>query len=329
MDASEIYSKRLNAKEIPIPEENGKFIFPVADGRIKFVDGDHYLRTSTLIRDHPIRGESHVDFLGESEGSPPPPQDSFPDACEARNDFWSMSGNSIHRHHVEPRVKRYSPREESFPVPLKYIDVSRTTHTNLDVKQEKRIDDYWNIEGSRDLSDSGTGFTQFTILSEKPPEGFSWSGERLTKRRATSRPDHLWPELWRGLARNAKLREKHQWAIENQSSLVLEDYEESISVALRTRSSRKPLRMQEENWKHQWLQPCLGRHARKASMERPVARLMISRLNLRVSWKPVNPQECAWKKLHRKIMRTILQEKEIIHYNIAIWYTNLFLCLKQ
>ena len=45
------------------------------------------------------------------------------------------------------RVKLYSPREESFPIPLKYIDVSRTTLTNLDVKQEKRIDDYWNIDG--------------------------------------------------------------------------------------------------------------------------------------------------------------------------------------
>ena len=36
--------------------------------------------------------------------------------------------------------------------------------------QESRIDDYWNIDGSRDLSDSWTGFTQFTLLSEKPPE---------------------------------------------------------------------------------------------------------------------------------------------------------------
>ena len=42
----------------------------------------------------------------------------------------------------EPRVKLYSPREESFPIPLKYINVSRTAHTNLDVKQERRIDDY-------------------------------------------------------------------------------------------------------------------------------------------------------------------------------------------
>ena len=65
---------------------------------------------------------------------------------------------------VEPRVKLYSPREESFPIPLKYIDVSRTTHTNLDVMRESRIDDYWNIDGSRDLSASWTGFTQFTLF---------------------------------------------------------------------------------------------------------------------------------------------------------------------
>ena len=95
-----------------------------------------------MLREHPIRGEGHVDFLGESEGSPPPPpHDSFPDAGEAINDFWSMSGNIIYRHHVEPRVKLYSPKEESFPAPLKYTDASRTAHTNLDVKQERHIDD--------------------------------------------------------------------------------------------------------------------------------------------------------------------------------------------
>ena len=35
MDASEIYSKRLNAKEVTFPKEKGEFIFPIADGRIK------------------------------------------------------------------------------------------------------------------------------------------------------------------------------------------------------------------------------------------------------------------------------------------------------
>ena len=83
MDASEIYSKRLNAKEVIFPKEKGEFIFPVADGRIKTLGGDEDLRTSTLIRHRPIQGESNIDFLGESEGSLPQPHDSFPDVGEA------------------------------------------------------------------------------------------------------------------------------------------------------------------------------------------------------------------------------------------------------
>ena len=73
MDASEIYSKRLNAKEVIFPQEKGEFIFPIADGRIKPFGGDQDLKTSTLIRHRSIQGESHLDFLGESEGSPPLP----------------------------------------------------------------------------------------------------------------------------------------------------------------------------------------------------------------------------------------------------------------
>ena len=46
MDASEIYSKRLNAKEVIFPKQ-GEFTFPIADGRIKTPGGDQELRTST------------------------------------------------------------------------------------------------------------------------------------------------------------------------------------------------------------------------------------------------------------------------------------------
>ena len=130
------------------------------------------------------------------------------------NDFWSMSGNFTYRHHVEPRVKFYSPREESFPIPLKYIDASRTTQTNLDVKQEKRIDDYWNIDGSRDLSDLWTGFTQFTLFEEKPYKLIFVARGRLTRKQLTSRPDHLCPELWIKMGGNAQLKERQKWSHE-------------------------------------------------------------------------------------------------------------------
>ena len=66
MDASEIYSKRLNVNEVIFPKEKGEFIFPIGDGRIKPFGGDQDLRTSILIRHRSIQRESHVDFLGES-----------------------------------------------------------------------------------------------------------------------------------------------------------------------------------------------------------------------------------------------------------------------
>ena len=289
MDASEIYSKRLNAKEVILPKESANFHFPVADGRIKFAGGDQDLRTSTLIREHPIRGENRRDLLGEPEGSLPPPQDSLPDAGEAIHDFWSMSGNFIFRHHVEPRVTLYSPREESFPIPLKYTDVSRTTRTNLFVVQERRIDDCWNIDGSRDLSGSWTGFTQCTQLEEKPPDRCVWSGGRLTKRQVTSRPDYLWRELWTKLRRNARLRKMQKWSMEKPKlddarrlrGIYFIDPEDKEFIET-IRNARKKLETPKAPL-------CLARHARKGRMERPVARQMISSQNLHVSWKPVNP----------------------------------------
>ena len=84
MDALEICSKKTQCERRDISQKkNGKNIISIADGRIKLLGRDQDLRTSTLVRHRPIQGESHVDFLGESEGSLPPSHDSFPDAGEA------------------------------------------------------------------------------------------------------------------------------------------------------------------------------------------------------------------------------------------------------
>ena len=302
MDASEIYSKRLNAKKM----EN---MFPAADGRIKLPGGDQELRTSTLIWEHSIRGEGHVDFLGESEGSLPPPQDSYPDAGEAIIDFWSMSGNFKNRHHVEPRVKLYSPREESFSIPLKYIDVSRTPHTNLDVKQEKRIDDYWNIDGSRDLSDPWTRFTQFTLLEEKAPV-------RLTRKQLTSRPDHLWPELWKSMGKHAKLKEKQVWSneklhLENARKLrgicFIDPEDKEFKETIK--NARKKLETS--------VAPAVPCKIMKKNCGSDGSNKI--KTNLRVFWKLMNLQDCVREIRCRIIIKTVLQEKEKIHYSTTIW----------
>ena len=139
--------------------------FLVADGTVKIFGGERHLRTSTLTRRRSERGEESEIFDGNSDEWYDPShlqEDSTRDDEEPRNDFWTITGEFIYRHHVVPRVKLYMPKEETFPIPTKYIDVTRTTHTSLDVLPEKHIDDYWNVDGERELSDARTGFTRFT-----------------------------------------------------------------------------------------------------------------------------------------------------------------------
>ena len=102
-----------------------------------------------------------------------------------------------------------------------------------------------------------------------------------------------------------------------KSSILIthENCEGSISSTRRTRNSRRPSRMLARNWKHQWLLPCpakILRVIRIVGVVHPIK----SKQNWRVFWKLVNLQDCLWKIHCRIIMKTILQEKEIIHYSI-------------
>ena len=103
----------------------------------------------------------------------------------------------------------------------------RSTHTDLDLAQEKRIDDYWNVDGNRSLLNPWTGFTSFALLNETPPKGYMWSGVRLTKIQTTSRPDHIWPDAWTRIGKAAQKREKQERAIEKPK---LEDARNSTGI---------------------------------------------------------------------------------------------------
>ena len=93
---------------------------------VKVSGGDRRLKPSTLIRDRSERREEQEVLRGESyELSFPTPlqDDSTRDDAEVKNDFSSTTGDFSYRHHLEPRVKMYVPKEESFPIPMKHIDV--------------------------------------------------------------------------------------------------------------------------------------------------------------------------------------------------------------
>ena len=70
---------------------------------------------------------------------------------------------------------------------------------------EKQIE---YVDGDRELSDTWTSFTRFTFLNEKPPDGYTWSGGTLTRKRTTSKPDTFWPEIWNDMSDASKRKEK-------------------------------------------------------------------------------------------------------------------------
>ena len=96
---------------------------------------DHEVREPTLTRNNleGVKISDKKELQGNSERSQP--TETKEDA-EARNDVRSMEVDFIHRHHVEPQVKLFVPKEETFRIPLKCIDVTRTSHTNLDRKEK-------------------------------------------------------------------------------------------------------------------------------------------------------------------------------------------------
>ena len=62
---------------------------------------------------------------GEEESGVADVSEADRDPMKATEDFRSMLGEFIYRHHVMPREQLYVPKESSFPVSSKFIDVVR------------------------------------------------------------------------------------------------------------------------------------------------------------------------------------------------------------
>ena len=193
MDASEICPRRTHAKEVSTSQREKN-----SDSQLQMVQQNCQEETAnsenpTLRRQRNVRSE---DLSGELQGEPGEPQPTeskkmtlkpVPTSCR-----FKVTSSIVITINLEFNSV---PKEETFLVPLKYIDVAKSTHTDLEVVQEKRSDDYWNVDSNRSLSDSRTRLTTFTLLKENPPKGYVWSGERLTKVQMTTSPDHVWPEV--------------------------------------------------------------------------------------------------------------------------------------
>ena len=141
-----------------------------------------------------------------------------------------------------------SPNEESgplannasltFPIPMKYIDVTRTTHTSLDVLLEKQNDDYWNVDEEGELSDAWTDVTRFILLNERPPEGYTGSRERLTRKQNNLKTRQCMARyVGRICLMQRKAKQNKSGLSRNQSLIMPEEYVVSSSLNLRMKNS--------------------------------------------------------------------------------------------
>ena len=299
-------------------QEEDEFIFPVEDGTVKLSGRDYEFPEPTLRLKHTVKSEDSTRWTGRVSTVKPS------DDAEDRADFWSIHGDFIYRHHNEPRVQLYVPKEEPFPIPLTYIDVTRSISTDLDVLQEKRIDDFWNVDSNRHLLDSRRSFTKFTLLKEQRAKGYMWSGEKLTNIQLTTRPDHVWPEVWTKIGKAGQNRElaeekpKLDKARRLRGIYFIDPEDEKIQGSSQKCEKKtgktygtshtllKSFKLQHENIDTQELHP---RRLQKRFM---VVYSGISWIHMATSWIFST----------KKMMKSTLRAKDLLRWHIAIWYTS-------
>ena len=121
LDASETYPRRLNAKEVLITQIDGEFVFLVADGSATLSGRDYEFQEPTRRLEFTVRRESQRRISWRWEEFQP---EETEDDAEAREDFWSIQGDFIYRHHIEPIIQLFVRREEPFLIPLQFFDVN-------------------------------------------------------------------------------------------------------------------------------------------------------------------------------------------------------------
>ena len=129
----------------------------------------------------------------------------------------------MYRNHVAPRTIRHVPKDD-FPIPLKNIDVQR--HKN--VLREVTIDDYWNMDGDKSLSEPWIGVTLFARVNKDPPEGCMWGQWRLTKKQVTTRPRNIWPEEETNMSKCLQRKAINEWA--DKKSWTLRENNEACTL---------------------------------------------------------------------------------------------------
>ena len=142
--------------------------------------------------------------------------------------------------------------------------------------------------------------------------------ERLTRKQLTSRPDHLWPELWEKMGKNAKLKEEQKWShekphLDNARKLrgiyFIDPEDKEFKETIK--NARKKLETP--------VAPAMPCKTSKNSQHR-VTRGKSNEIKSKLAC-ILEANESTRLRMGESLPAHH-QEKEIIHYSIIIWFTN-------
>ena len=98
---------------------------------------------------------------------------------------------------------------------------------------EQQIEDYWNVDGEKELSDAWTGLTRFEKLKERPPEGFSWSGRNLQENKQPLAQTKYGQKCGRICLMQRKKKAKQRWAIEKRGIFFMQPNDEEFKLTIK------------------------------------------------------------------------------------------------
>ena len=85
----------------------------------------------------------------------------------------------------------------------------------------------------------GKSFNRFILSNERPPDGNTWSGRRLTRKQTTSRPHNVLQDMWKHVSDASKRKEKQNGPSRSQNSIMPEDYVVFSLLNLMMKNSRE------------------------------------------------------------------------------------------
>ena len=230
---SDVYVKRIKAGEVHLVKDKDSFVFPMVQYKLNQPGGrPPYTRkrrtpavselvpvaeqpssplivpqepSSSSSKPSSMPGEDgHENSLKpDDDGATPQAEPSSSSHAPApgelspeEQDSWSINESAVIRVHRQPRTTLYVPDTKDFPIPIKYIDVLRTTWTNLDEAPLRYFKDIWTEVKDQDLKVPWTGRTVFYLRRSKPPMGKMWAGDKLVDAKATTRPPYIDSRVW-------------------------------------------------------------------------------------------------------------------------------------